>query len=85
MSRLGVLHPRTGLRRADSRRPGRRLCFAPHGARTGDETAAFCFMPEFGGFEPRHTSSPKDPMHSADFSARMIERPAPVRHRKAAA
>ena len=84
MNRLGVTPLRTGLRRGDIRRPDRRRCFAPYGVRTGDESVIFCFMPAFGGFQPRHTSSPKDPMHSADFSARMIERLA-RRHVKAAA
>jgi len=42
-----------------------------------DTTVTFCFTPEHEGIAPHHTSPPKDPMHFADFCARMIERYAP--------
>ena len=82
----GTLKLALGRFRAQTPRMGITQWFDFEASRPGgaiDAVDAPCFAPRSGANALHHTSSPKDPMHLADFSARLSARPAPVQQRKA--
>ena len=82
-SRVGLR--RTGPIPADARRQGKASFHGRTAPGQPGIMVGSCFTPKSGGLAPHHTSSPKDPMHLADYSARMSARPTSAPRRKAVA